>query len=524
MSEEEDEIVEPMECEEEEEEESSDFIADSDDEDPDFLRLYSEINTYNAFIYQYPANISDRGLIKFVIPSNYLPLAQQSAYGFNVHKTLLEVTLELSGYNWRSKPKTCILQHPIYQRKFTGERIINDVVNNFFSNKYTPRKEYRSAKFILSPDCGTARQDLVERLVEEGFDAQRASSALILSQNKYEAALNFLKTGVTPPMDTAINVSYSQSPLVYFTLEIVEAFIDLSDHCCICRKPLGESTVKPWPCNNELCQMCFTDLGVGVQLLQEIRRDPDATDLLISCFSCAVGTKYLTPAPNDFSENQMKKIVNTFPSVAEMANQPDDQSLINLIGSDSYLLLRFILLSNKSQIISLPSKLRVNLFKTKHQFLTLISSWEKEEKFREYKAKYGSCFLWHGSSSDRWHSIIRNGLKNCSGTDLQLHGAAYGKGIYLSPLSSYSSNYTVTQSNSYKNSRLGSPFVVIALCEVAKVPELVKQNHQIYTCGVEDAIIVRFLFTDNNMNYNTLENPPRDIPGLDDVLKYMADN
>ena len=42
-----------------------------------------------------------------------------------------------------------------------------------------------------------------------------------------------------------------------------------------------------------------------------------------------------------------------------------------------------------------------------------------------------SCFS--GSAMENWHSILRKGLVNASGTKLQVHGAKYGSGIYLSP-------------------------------------------------------------------------------------------
>ena len=47
-----------------------------------------------------------------------------------------------------------------------------------------------------------------------------------------------------------------------------------------------------------------------------------------------------------------------------------------------------------------------------------------------------------GSSIENWHSILRIGLINASGTKHQLHGAAYGNGIYLSPNASVSFGYS----------------------------------------------------------------------------------
>ena len=52
---------------------------------------------------------------------------------------------------------------------------------------------------------------------------------------------------------------------------------------------------------------------------------------------------------------------------------------------------------------------------------------EGEKYFETLKKKHGSCFGFHGSDVENWHSILRNGIRNMSGTALQINGAAYGK-------------------------------------------------------------------------------------------------
>ncbi|XP_023801167.1 poly [ADP-ribose] polymerase 8-like [Cyanistes caeruleus] len=79
---------------------------------------------------------------------------------------------------------------------------------------------------------------------------------------------------------------------------------------------------------------------------------------------------------------------------------------------------------------------------TPHQFLLLSSPPAKESNFRAAKNLYGSTFAFHGSHIENWHSILRNGLVVASNTRLQLHGAMFGSGIYLSPLSSISFGYS----------------------------------------------------------------------------------
>ena len=46
------------------------------------------------------------------------------------------------------------------------------------------------------------------------------------------------------------------------------------------------------------------------------------------------------------------------------------------------------------------------------------------------------------SSGENWHRIIRTGLVAASGTSLQIHGAAYGPGVYLSPQCQLSLGYS----------------------------------------------------------------------------------
>lgn len=154
---------------------------------------------------------------------------------------------------------------------------------------------------------------------------------------------------------------------------------------------------------------------------------------------------------------------------------------------------------------------------------------ERQAKFEALRAAHGSRFAWHGSRPENWHAILRSGLRNASGTKLQLNGAAHGKGIYLSTSVAYSENYSQMprqQSSSQMPTHRGLPrggaaagrgaprhhpppqtkppapnnaFLVgrdlriIALCEVADAPSI-KKTGNIWVCPDEDAVITRLLF------------------------------
>ena len=68
----------------------------------------------------------------------------------------------------------------------------------------------------------------------------------------------------------------------------------------------------------------------------------------------------------------------------------------------------------------------------KHAYEFEVSE-KKRADFDDLKAKFGktSKLFFHGSLPQNFHSIIRNSLKNYSGTANQTNGAFHGNGIYM---------------------------------------------------------------------------------------------
>ncbi|EAY07014.1 UBA/TS-N domain containing protein [Trichomonas vaginalis G3] len=492
-----------------------------------FHSLTNVINIYNAFIVNNPAYVDNTGRITFSILADCLPLSSQVVYGFNKSEKLLEVNLILTNMSWQQKPDFISVLHPEYQNNYIGRPLISQVINDFFSSDYSPRDFYQAASHILSPP-GRCEPAKLKKLRDMGFDGERASHALALFRNDFDQALSFLRTGIAPAIETDIHISYKDCPLLYFVLELVEVFLDLPDHCCVCRKQLQEPGVKPTPCDNPLCQFTFTELGVGCGVYNEILRDPDAADLVISMFAAATKDKWLIPAPPDFSVDECKQIVRTLPSMNTIiTTYKNDAEIINAIGERPMRLLRWILLTNRSQFMSLNGSLELAELKggTAKMFLALSSTPQKEQRFRELQQQYGSLFLWHGSPSSRWHAIFRNGLKNMSNTDGMLNGAAHGNGIYFARDSSTSIGYSShcdVSANTYINSRF-KIMTIVALCEIAKVPAL-KDHGWCHTLMQEEACIVRFLMLNLSRSIDIINQQPQNIPTLRDVLEYHANH
>jgi poly [ADP-ribose] polymerase 6/8 len=205
------------------------------------------------------------------------------------------------------------------------------------------------------------------------------------------------------------------------------------------------------------------------------------------------------------------------PSIQEIVNlYSNDSQLSKIFHQNEFSLLRWILFSNRAHLISLPEHLKLKEFPQHRQFLSLISNPSAEIKFQA-KAKK------HGSAGERWHAIFRNGLKVLSGTSGQANGAAHGTGIYFAPNSVTSYQYVRSTSNGYKRSNLGKNVHLIALCEVADVPNINKIQGFTWVVKDESACIVRMLMTGPIMNFDTTQQLLSNLPTLETVIKYQAD-
>ncbi|MEQ2263738.1 Poly [ADP-ribose] polymerase 6, partial [Xenotaenia resolanae] len=203
----------------------------------------------------------------------------------------------------------------------------------------------------------------------------------------------------------------------------------LNEYCVVCDEQhvfQNGSMLKPAVCTRELCVFSFYTLGVMSGAAEEVATGAEVVDLLVAMCRAAL-------------ESPRKSIIfEPYPSGSYLEIKKQMDKLDPL----AHPLLQWIISSNRSHIVKLPLSRQLKFMHTSHQFLLLSSPPAKEARFRTAKKLYGSTFAFHGSHIENWHSVLRNGLVNASYTKLQLHGAAYGKGIYLSPISSISFGYS----------------------------------------------------------------------------------
>eukprot|EP00038_Savillea_parva_P031858 m.91337 g.91337 ORF g.91337 m.91337 type:complete len:855 (+) comp9898_c0_seq1:302-2866(+) len=181
----------------------------------------------------------------------------------------------------------------------------------------------------------------------------------------------------------------------------------------------------------------------------------------------------------------------------------------------------WIMSSNRSTLVHIDFKHQHPDLKTTRQFHMISNPPELEAKFQMHKKDFGSRFFFHGSPTENWHSIMRNGFFVSTGKfkHLRLHGAAYGEGVYVASNLSTAMAYTHAERLQTGNSkglqfqfkrRPAQPTLLtdphwqiccVALCEVVSSP-LVKDHGVCLVVPDAELIVPRFLFVwDSSSGY-----------------------
>lgn len=327
------------------------------------------------------------------------------------------------------------------------------------------------------------------------------------------------------------------------TIEFAEQRIPvLNEHCVVCDERhvfLNGPMLRPTVCERELCVFAFQTLGVMNEAADEIATGAQVVDLLVSMCRSALESprkvvifepypsvvdpndpQMLAFNPRKKNYDRVMKALDSITSIREMTQAPYLEIKKQMDKQDplAHPLLQWVISSNRSHIVKLPVNRQLKFMHTPHQFLLLSSPPAKESNFRAAKKLFGSTFAFHGSHIENWHSILRNGLVVASNTRLQLHGAMYGSGIYLSPMSSISFGYSgmnkkqkvsakdepassSKSSNASQAQKKGqqSQFLqsrnlkCIALCEVITSPDL-HRHGEIWVVPNTEHVCTRFFF------------------------------
>ena len=336
-------------------------------------------------------------------------------------------------------------------------------------------------------------------------------------------------------------------PLEYGLLNQVYTYVknrivSINEFCVICDEPHvfqnaeWQYMLKPSVCSRELCCFSFQQMGVMNDATDSLATGAEVTDLLVALAKAALKSKrreiIFDPYPIVVDPNNPKEFVLTpkrknFALLESLFEKIEEIGFSEFIDSQHfqqklyksdpclYPLVSWLVMSNRSHIVKIPSRFQLSFMHTPHQFLLLSSPPSKEAIFQEAKKTemQGSYFAFHGSLIENWHSILRGGLLVGTGTKHQVHGAAYGRGIYLSPLSSVSYGYSNCGHGEYNGTDLpvgavssktapgqksrfisGKNITCIALCEVVNSSTHLQKFQNVWVCSNPDLVCTRFFF------------------------------
>ncbi|XP_064792643.1 protein mono-ADP-ribosyltransferase PARP8-like isoform X1 [Oncorhynchus masou masou] len=344
-----------------------------------------------------------------------------------------------------------------------------------------------------------------------------------------------------PPNNGAKSIPIKDRGFLVQTMEYADQRIPvLNEFCVVCDEPhvfQNGPMLRPTVCERELCVFAFQTLGVMNEAADEIATGAQVVDLLVSMCRSALesprkvvifepypsvvdpcDSQALAFNPRKKDYDRVMRALDSLTSIREMSQAPYLEIKRQMDKHDplAHPLLTWVICSNRSHIVKLPVTRQLKFMHTPHQFLLLSSPPAKESNFRAAKNLFGSTFAFHGSHIENWHSILRNGLVVASNTRLQLHGAIYGSGIYISPMSSISFGYsgmnkkqlkvtskddTATNKTNLQSTKKGQQpqflqsrnLKCIALCEVITSPDLHKHG-DIWVVPNTDHVCTRFFF------------------------------
>lgn len=252
--------------------------------------------------------------------------------------------------------------------------------------------------------------------------------------------------------------------LYLLLMELAKFYQRKGRYCIVCEKELPIEMPKVSVCDNALCLFGSELFGFGVDL----NLDQRVSNLLLDFAYSAANSRRLEPYPTALfgpgEEIEICRLLRSIPDdykvedfmIHRLAVPPTEEQKLRIN------LFRWVLATNRSHITYVDG--------VKPYFAITANPPEKEAVFQGLKRKYGSQNIYHGSPLFNWHSIVRIGLKNYSGTKNMANGAAFGPGIYCSADYAVSSQYAGSYMPCKSAGRNGNPLSIVAAVEIISVP------------------------------------------------------
>jgi RNA polymerase-binding transcription factor DksA len=225
--------------------------------------------------------------------------------------------------------------------------------------------------------------------------------------------------------------------------------------CMVCGSNISTPRLRPTLCINAKCKATYLRTPLDLRL-QDVRSNGRVVDLLLTSVFAAANVKNLGLLPgrpsllNDAAKLQI--LLNSLPPTIVLASAPDFTTGLRGCGQRAELLLSWLCTAYRGFLVPATGSYKLPKMGNIHQFLVVNNPPEIEAAFAVHNHHQQRHVLFHGTSMDRLYAILVQGLKICSHTPLQKHGAASGPGIYTGREPGTATSYAAaTQTNNNFN-------------------------------------------------------------------------
>jgi hypothetical protein len=266
---------------------------------------------------------------------------------------------------------------------------------------------------------------------------------------------------------------------------------DLNQCCMVCGMPQGVRLRRSTVCYAPECSEILTHASLEI-LLADIRQDPAVVDLLLAMLYAVArsGRLELLPGCPIDNSSELIRLLDELPPIGQLQSAEDLTATMRCLDYPVEALLTWVCTSYRGFLTSASGQLRIPNMPGVHQFVLANAAPHLENTFATQTGRQSTSAVFHGTSFERLYAILHQGLLVCSGGPLQVHGASYGNGIYMSEEPSTALRYSLPttgwHSSAFRNVR------VLLGCELAGTSMMPMNGmHVVPNAG---SVMVRYIF------------------------------
>ena len=386
-------------------------------------------------------------------------------------------------------------------------------------------------KLIYSIDSNTIEYKYIDRTIKINYTINNNGFVTLSISKDHDKSDKLLEEHILRTINNVFKQNVFNMDSFYDIAQfIVTIVVNPYVYCTICGKKYNYVDEKIGSC--EESGICFDNFCENVTdniITDYIKRDKLVLLLLvktaIECIKSERVEKVFNPRPSfckSITEIQkLKKYITDnelYTKIKELKLDSiiDDTIVHEKLGRKMYGLVKYIIITNKTHIIAekIENVKQQDIFKINEldidnktcnlqDFLNFsIVSYNESEVFNNTDNGGKPFYVYHGSNIACWYSIMRNGLKNYSETDMMVNGAALGNGIYFATDPRTAFGYSYRHVGGKEGDK--EDIIILGVAQLINEEKYSKGNG-VYVVPNEKDVILRYLIVLTQLNLNKVK-------------------